>query len=144
MPAIDKLLGFHKILKYNYFPGWHQPATMFELLVNGDTWKKMSKNQQGIVEMGCKAAMLDGLALGEAIQFPEMKANLEKNGVENRYWSKEILGQFRAKWDEVAAEESAKDPEFKAIWENLSQFRKDYAVWNKWAFLPRPGTQRSE
>ncbi len=144
MPAIDKLLGFHKILKYNYFPGWHQPATMFELLVNGDTWKGMSKNQQGIIEMGCKAAMLDGLALGEASQFPHMKTNLEKNGVENRYWPKPILDQFQAKWNEVASEESAKDPEFKAIWDNLSTFRKGYAVWNKWAFLPRPGTVRQE
>lgn len=144
MPAIDKLLGFHKILKYNYFPGWHQPATMFELLVNGDTWKGMSKNQKGIVEMGCKAAMLDGLALGEASQFEHMKANVEKNGVENRYWPKPILDQFQAKWNEVAAEESAKDPEFKAIWDNLNTFRKDYAVWNKWAFLPRPGTVREK
>ncbi len=141
MPAIDKLLGFHKILKYNYFPGWHQPATAFELLINKDTWNKMSSSQQNIVEMGCKAAMLDGLALGEAIQFPAMKANLER-GVENRYWSDEMLGLFEQKWKNVVAKESAKDPEFKAIWDNLSQFRADYAVWSKWGFLPRPGTKR--
>jgi len=141
MPAIDKLLGFNKILKYNYFPGWHQPATTFELIINKDTWKKMSKSQQSIVEMGCKAAMLDGLALGEAIQFPVMKANQEK-GVENRYWSDEMLALFQEKWNGVVAKESAKDPEFKAIWDNLSQFRSDYALWSKWGFLPRPGTKR--
>ncbi len=49
-PAIDKLLGLHKIAKYNYFPGWHQQATVFELLVNKDAWGKMSKGQQAIVE----------------------------------------------------------------------------------------------
>lgn len=27
MPAIDEILGFHKIAKYNLFPGWHQPST---------------------------------------------------------------------------------------------------------------------
>ena len=43
---------------------------------------------------------------------------------------------------EVVAEESAKDPEFKRIWDNLEAFRKDYAIWSKWAFLPRPGTVR--
>lgn len=144
MPAIDKNLGFHKILKYNYFPGWHQPATVYELIINGDTWKKMSDGQQNTLEMACKAAMLDGLALGEAIQFPAMKENLEKNGVENRYWSKEMLDTFREKWAEVVEEESAKDPDFKATWENLQAFRKDYAIWNEWAFLPRPGTERVE
>ncbi|WP_321528404.1 TRAP transporter substrate-binding protein [Sedimenticola selenatireducens] len=144
MPAIDKLLGFHKILKFNYYPGWHQPATVYELLVNGDTWKGMGETQQGLLEMSCKAAMLDGLALGEAIQFPQMKENLQKNGVENRYWSPEILDAFEGKWNEVVAEESAKDPEFKAIWDNMQSFRSDYAIWNKWAFLPRPGTVREQ
>lgn len=141
MPAIDKLLGFYKILKFNYYPGWHQPATAFEVLINKDYWARMSVAQQGLMELGCKAAMLDGLALGEAIQFPEMKANQDK-GVENRYWSDEMLGQFRAKWDEVVVEESAKDPDFKRIYDNLSAFREDYKVWNTWAFLPRPGTVR--
>lgn len=142
MPAIDKLLGFQKILKFNYYPGWHQPATMFEVLINKDFWQeKMSASQQSIMEMGCKAAMLDGLALGEAIQFPVMKSNQEK-GVQNRYWSDEMLNAFRSKWDEVAAEESSKDPEFERIYNNLSAFREDYKIWNTWAFLPRPGTVR--
>ncbi len=101
----------------------------------------MDKQQQTVVEMSCKAAMLDGLAQGEAIQFPVMKENAEK-GVQNRYWSDEMLGQFSSKWDEVVAEESAKDPEFKKIYDNLKNFRSDYRVWNEWAFLPRPGTER--
>lgn len=141
MPAIDKNLGFSKILKYNYFPGWHQPATFFELVVNGDQWKEMSSGQQNQVEMACKAAMLDGLAMGEAIQFPVMKENIA-NGVENRYWSDEMLATFKTKWDEVVKEESDKDPEFKAVFENLQAFRKDYTLWNEWGFMPRPGTAR--
>jgi len=142
MPAIDKRLGFYKILKFNYYPGWHQPATAFDLIINKETWAEMTPAQQTTLELGCKAAMLDGLALGEAIQFPVMKENIEKNGVENRYWSPEMLAQFQEKWAEVVAEQSAEDPEFKAIWENLEAFRADYAIWNEWAFLPRPGTVR--
>ena len=34
MPAIDERLGLYKILKYNYYPGWHQPATLLEMIVN--------------------------------------------------------------------------------------------------------------
>jgi len=142
MPAIDERLGFHKILKYNYYPGWHQPATLLELLVNADTWAAMDAQQQGLLEMGCKAAMLDGFALGEAIQFPAMKKNLAERGVENRYWSDEMLNLFRAKWDEVVAEESASDAGFQRIYANLQAFRADYRVWSEWAFMPRPGTVR--
>ncbi|PID47779.1 MAG: C4-dicarboxylate ABC transporter [Proteobacteria bacterium] len=136
MPAIDKNLGFHKILKYNYFPGWHQPSTLFELLINGDTWKSMSKAQQNQVETACKAAILDAYAMGESMQFPVMQENIEKNGVEIRYWSDEMLKAFKEKWDEVVAEESAKDPQFKAIWDNLAKFRKGYAIWGRSGYLP--------
>lgn len=142
MPAIDEGLGLHKVLKYNYYPGWHQPATLLELLVNKATWQGMNAQQQTLLEMGCKAATLDGFALGEAIQFPVMKRNRDQRGVQNRYWSEQMLGLFRAKWDEVVTEESAKDPEFARIWTALRAFRDDYAIWSEWAFLPRPGTRR--
>ncbi len=142
MPAIDERLGFHKILKYNYFPGWHQQATLLEMIVNKDTWNGLSEQHQALLEMGCKAAMLDGFALGESIQAPAMKRNMENRGVQNRYWSDEMLSLFRETWQQVLQEELDKDPEFKAIWENLAAFRKDYAVWSEWAFMPRPGTVR--
>lgn len=43
IPLIDARLGFHQIAKYNYFPGWHQPSTLFELLINIDVWDDMSE-----------------------------------------------------------------------------------------------------
>ena len=141
MPAIDKLLGFYKILKHNYYPGWHQPSTMFDLLINKDVWNGMDAQQQAQVEISCRATMLDGMALGEAIQSQYMKINEEK-GVTNHYWSQEMLDLFKAKWNEIVAEETAKDAGFADIYDDLTAFRADYAIWNKWAFMPRPGTVR--
>ena len=39
MPAIDQKLGFNKIVKINYFPGWHQTYTSFHLVVNKEVWE---------------------------------------------------------------------------------------------------------
>ena len=138
MPAIDKLLGFQKIAKYNYFPGWHQQATTFELLINKDVWNGMSDHQKMVMEMMCKAATADAFAYTEAIQWQAMKENVEKNGVTNMYWSDEMLATFKKAWEEVAAEQSAKDPFFKKVWDDFSAFRKDYALWQSYGFLPRP------
>jgi len=140
MPAIDKLLGFPKLLKHNYYPGWHQPSTMFDLIVNGDTWAGMSEAQQATVESACKATMLDGLALGEAIQFDYMKANAE-SGVTNHYWSDEMLATFEEKWLEVVDELVADDPEFGEIYGALNEFRANYKIWQEWIYLPRPSKQ---
>ena len=135
-PAIDQRLGFHKIMKYNYFPGWHQQATIFELLVNKDAWGKMSAGQQATVENTCKASMTNAIAEGEAMQFPVM-AKAKENGVEIRYWNDTMLAAFEEKWDEVVAEKSAADPFFKKVWDDLNTFRTGYNLWESNAFLPR-------
>ena len=135
-PAIDKLLGLHKIAKYNYFPGWHQQATVFELLVNKDAWGKMSKGQQAIVENTCKASMTNAIAEGESMQF-EVMAKAKDQGVNIRYWNDEMLKTFESKWDEVVVEKTAADPFFKKVWDDLSTFRQNYDLWEANAFLPR-------
>jgi len=136
MPAIDKRIGVSKIAKFNYYPGWHQQATVFELLINKDTWKKMSETQQAVVTQLCRAATLDSLALGEAIQAPVMRENVA-NGVKNMVWSQDMLDLFESKWEEVVVEQKAKDADFAKIWADLSAFRADYAIWEAKAFLPR-------
>ncbi|HIF88432.1 MAG TPA: TRAP transporter substrate-binding protein [Candidatus Thioglobus sp.] len=143
MPAIDKLLGFPKLLKHNYYPGWHQPSTMFDIIINGDTWAGMSASQQSVVETACKATMLDGMALGEAIQFDYMIANVEESGVTNHYWSDEMLATFEEKWLEVVDELTAEDPEFGEIYGALNEFRANYKYWQEWIYLPRPSKQGS-
>jgi TRAP-type mannitol/chloroaromatic compound transport system substrate-binding protein len=137
MPAIDERLGFYKIAKHNYFPGWHQQATVFELLINGDTWSKLSKAQKAQLETVCQASMADSFAEGEAIQFAAMRRNVEEREVQNHYWSPEMLALFRQAWDEVVAEEIARDAQFKKVWEDLSEFREGYALWSSHGFLPR-------
>jgi TRAP-type mannitol/chloroaromatic compound transport system substrate-binding protein len=137
MPAIDARLGFYKVVKNNYFPGWHQQATLFELLINKDVWNGMNESQQMIVEMMCRAATADSFAYTEAIQAEVMKTNVKDRGVHIRYWSDEMLSAFNGAWEEVAAELAASSPMFKEAYADLSAFRETYNLWEANAFLPR-------
>lgn len=137
MPAIDARLGFHKLVKYNYFPGWHQQATVFELLINKAVWEKASDQHKAIIENACKASMTDSFAEGEAIQHDVMKDNVENKGVIMKQWSPEMLDIFRATWAEVAAEEAGKDAFFKTVLDDMTAFRDGYSIWKENAFLPR-------
>ncbi len=137
MPAIDRKLGFYKLVKYNYFPGWHQQATTFELLINKDEYNKMHESQQMFLDIICKATTANSFAEGEAIQFTVMKENVEKDGVQIRYWSDEMLELFQQTWNEVAKEQAANDKFFKKVWDDLSEFRANYDLWEANAFLPR-------
>jgi TRAP-type mannitol/chloroaromatic compound transport system substrate-binding protein len=138
MPAIDARLGFYKVVKHNYFPGWHQQATLFELLINKDVWNGLSDQQKMIIEMMCAAATADSFAYTEAIQGQVIKENVEQRGVTLHYWSDDMLDAFKKAWQEVATELSAQSPMFKEAWDDLSAFRANYSFWQSYGFLPRP------
>ena len=137
MPAIDRRLGFAKLVKYNYFPGWHQQATMFEVLINKDVWNDLDPLLQFQIEVACKAQMSESFAEGEAIQFDAMMANVNEQGVSLMIWSDEMLNAFRDAWNEVVEEEVANDEFFAKVYGDLNGFREKYQIWKQHAFLPR-------
>ena len=138
MPRIDARLGFYNIAKFNYFPGWHQPSTLFELLINKDRWDDLSETAQKQIEVACMANITDNYAEGEGTNFAAMQENVEKNGVTIKQWSPEMLEAFETTWAEVAGELAAEDAFFKEVWDDLQEFRANYKVWNDNIYLPRP------
>ena len=134
MPAIDLDLGFHQIAKHYYCPGWHQPASLLELIINKERWESLSARQKALIEMACGDSIRWGLTEGEAIQFGALK-ELQSLGVTLHRWSPEILAALESAWQEVVAEEAAKDADFKRVWESLSAFREDYKVWREYGYL---------
>lgn len=130
MPSVDLQLGFHQVAKHYYFPGWHQPATLYEIIINMDKWKALSKTQQAQVEIMCGDNVRQAIAEGEARQAVALKAITAK-GVMTHEWSPEIIDAFRQAWDQVVIEESEKYPEFKKVYDHYAAFRKEYKVWDQ-------------
>lgn len=137
LPTIDQKLGFHSIVKYNYFPGWHQQSTIVEMLVNKDVWNGLVAAQQTLLELACAEGVVQSVAEGEGTQFQAMRDNESKYGVNNMTWSQAMLDLFRTTWDQVAAEQCENDAFFREVYEDLKAFRKNYDLWETSAFLPR-------
>ncbi len=138
MPLIDARLGFYNIAKFNYFPGWHQPATMFELLVNKDVWEGLDEVSQEQIKIACLANITTNYAEGEAKNFGAMIENSTQHGVTIKIWPDEMLAQFETAWNEVAAGLAASDPFFNEVWTDLQEFREGYKTWNNSIYLKRP------
>ena len=137
MPAIDEKLGFYRAAPYNYYPGWHQQATILELLINKTVWKSLSAADKAVLRNACKAAMLDSFARTEGMQAAAIRRNVTERNVQNRTWSPEMLAVFADSWRGVAEREAARDPFFAEVWSSLQAFRDDYRVWSELAFMPR-------
>ena len=137
MPRIDARLGFHKITKFNYFPGWHQPSTLFELLINKDVYEELTDVAKKQIKVACLASIATTLAEGEATNFDAMVDNVENHGVIIKQWDPEMLELFQTTWNEVAAEMAEEDEFFKKVWDDLQEYRKGYSIWSKNTYLPR-------
>jgi TRAP-type mannitol/chloroaromatic compound transport system substrate-binding protein len=127
-PALDLSLGLHQVAKHYYFPGWHQPASLYHLYVHKPLWDKLSDPRKKLLETICGDNITFGLAEGEALQFKAMQ-ELQQRGVTFHTWGPEFINAFRRGWDEVLAEENGKNPDFKKVYESLAAFRTNYKVW---------------
>jgi TRAP-type mannitol/chloroaromatic compound transport system substrate-binding protein len=138
-PSIDEDLGFYKIAKFNYFPGWHQQVNAYELIINKSVWEGLSRQDQAIIENASHATVLYSMSIAEATQAPAMIRNERDRGVKNLSWSPEMLALMKEKWEEVAEEKAAQDAFFNKVYRDYKKFRDEYAVWGGKAYLPRGG-----
>jgi TRAP-type mannitol/chloroaromatic compound transport system substrate-binding protein len=129
-PSVDRVLGFHEVAKFYYFPGWHQPATFYDLMMNLDRWKALSETQRFQIEMVCGDNLRQVIAEGESIQGETLEF-FKSKGVQIRRWPPEMLEQYRKAWHEVAADYSAKNETFKAAWSSQQKFRDNYKTWRE-------------
>jgi TRAP-type mannitol/chloroaromatic compound transport system substrate-binding protein len=129
MPNMDIDLGFYQVAKFNYYPGWHQQSSIGELLMNKAAFEGLSDQNQAILEASCGWNIYVNYAETEAKNPAAMNKMLEEYGVTNVRWDDEELAAFETAWNEVLAEQSAQDEDFKQIAESYAAFRKVYKTW---------------
>lgn len=135
MPAIDQVLGFDQVVKFNLFPGWHQQFTAQYMLINNDEWEKTTDAQKALVEASCTAATMRALSEGEYLNGAVLQGFQEK-GVTASQIPEEVLIELKAVTDEVLAEEAANDEDFARVYESQQEFLESYKVWDTRAYLP--------
>lgn len=136
LPIVDQSLGFNRVAGFNYYPGWHQPATGMHLVVNLKLWRSLSDAQQATLEMACTAGVTRNLARSEALQG-KVIAEFPANGVSAESLPEPILRELHSVAMAVLDEEAAKDPMFAKILAAQRRFRATYAHWKQRAYLPR-------
>jgi TRAP-type mannitol/chloroaromatic compound transport system substrate-binding protein len=135
LPVMDQKLGFHQVAKFYYFPGWHQQATFLEFYINQKKWASLSEQHKAMIEAACGELTRDVIAEGEATQWKAMTEMRDKNGVQIKQWSPEIMAAIHKAWDDVVKEESAANPNFKKVYDSYAKFRADYAIWREHGYL---------
>ena len=136
LPIVDQQLGFDRVAKYNYYPGWHQPFTASHLIVNLTTWDSLDSNDQSLLELACTAGVIRNLSSSEGKQGAVV-ARFEETGALPRVLSLEILRELERVTKRVLEQEAERDKDFAVIYESQLEFRQNYSHWKSRAYLPR-------
>ncbi|GFO82685.1 MAG: C4-dicarboxylate ABC transporter [Methyloceanibacter sp.] len=122
-PAVDRSHGLQDAAKILYAPGWHQPATVFELLVNQDRWNALGPEHQSLIESTCGELLQRTLSESANLQASALTAFANQDHVELLSFPEDVLEALRGAWSEVAREEGVRDYLFKEVFEDIERFR---------------------
>jgi len=93
-PYNDLAFGLFRAAKYYYYPGWHEPGTGLECMINQDAWNALPADLQAIIRVACQAAVLDTLSDFTYNNGIALKALLDKHDVELRRFPDEVLNHL--------------------------------------------------
>src|SRR5439155_1461068 len=105
-PYDDEKLGFYKVAKFYYYPGWWEGGTANHLMVNTAAWEKLPKTYQAIVAAAAAYANSEEQGRYDA-RNPAALKRLIAAGTQLRPFSQPVLEACLKAANEVFAETSA-------------------------------------
>lgn len=137
-PYNDLAFGLYKAAKYYYYPGWHEPGSMLEFLINKDAFNKLPKDLQAIVTVAARAVNQDMLDEYTASNNRALVELVEKHHVDVRPFPDDVLIKLRTLSDEVLKDVAAQDPLAKKAYDSFVDFRdkvSHYHSYTEQAFI---------
>ncbi len=128
-PYNDLAFGFYKITKYYYYPGWHEPGSTIECMINKKAFNELPKDLQSIVLTACKAANLDMLSEYTARNNQALDTLINKHNVQVLPLPDPVLKKLKEISEEVVTEIAGKDPMARKIYDSYSKFKKQVLPW---------------
>lgn len=130
-PYHDYKMGFHQVAKYYYYPGWHEPGTVLEMIANKEAYDELPLELQEMVRVVALKYNQLVLAEFEAKNNMYLVKMIEEEGVKLRKFPDEVLKALKVHAATVVEELIADDLPGKKIYDSFSKFKKDIIEWNK-------------
>jgi TRAP-type mannitol/chloroaromatic compound transport system substrate-binding protein len=134
-PYDDEKLGFWKVAKHYYYPGFWEGCAGVSLYVNRDQWNGLPDAYKAVLEAACAEANQWCLSKYDA-ENPDALRRLLGNGVELRAFPRAILDAAYREAFALYGELAAQNPRFKAIYDHFMAFRDKEYTWFRVAELP--------
>ncbi|TCZ60875.1 TRAP transporter substrate-binding protein [Roseicella aquatilis] len=127
-PYDDEKLGFSRIAKFYYYPGWWEYAPSTDLMVNAREWDRLPQQYRNAMEAAGAECWHWVMARYDELNPPAMR-RLIAAGTQLRPYSREImLAAYKAS-QELYAELGEQNPRFRKVWEHWDRHRLEQVQW---------------
>jgi TRAP-type mannitol/chloroaromatic compound transport system substrate-binding protein len=130
-PYNDLAFGLYKAAKYYYYPGWHEPGTTLECMVNREALEALPGDLQDIVLNAGRVANQDMLAEYVARNNQALRTLVAEHHVDVRPLPDPVLQHLKKLSDEVVAEVAAKDALSQRVYASFQAFRQQVTAWDR-------------
>lgn len=130
-PYNDLTFGFQQTAKYYYYPGWHEPGSMLELLINKDAWDSLPKHLQVIIETASKAVNQDILDEYTARNNKALRELVDVHGVELRRLPDDVISEFKIIANEILEENASEDETVNKVYQSYLKFKNEVSEYHK-------------
>jgi TRAP-type mannitol/chloroaromatic compound transport system substrate-binding protein len=127
-PYDDLKLGFNKVAPHYAYPGWWEGGPQLELHINSKAWDGLSSEYKAIIEAASAYAHVDMQAKYDGKNAAALK-QLVAGGAKLFPFPKPLMDEAFKQAMALYAEISAKNANWKKIYADYSQFRKDANIW---------------
>jgi len=132
----DLRLGLPGVFKYHYTPGMHENNSIGEFGMHLDVWKTLNPQQQESVNSAIKDTFITWLTRWQKQNADAIEEMIKKNGTIILRTPPEILYASLKAWDEVAAENAAKNPTFKKVYDSQREYAAKVVPAKRYMFPP--------
>lgn len=128
-PHDDERLGFHKLVKNYYYPGWWEPETQLSFYVNAREWQRLPKAHQEAFASAAAEVNLKMVAKYD-VDNPRAILTLLRRGVKLQRFPQDVMLAAHKLAFELYEQEAARDPTFARLYGEWSRFRRAIQLWH--------------
>ncbi len=128
-PYNDMAFGLHKAAKYYYYPGWHEPGTTLECLVNKAAFDVLPPDLQAIVTNACLVVNGDMLWEYTARNSTALQTLRKDQHVDVREFPASVMQRLRELSEEVVREIAGKDALSGKVYDSYRNFQRAVVDW---------------
>jgi TRAP-type mannitol/chloroaromatic compound transport system substrate-binding protein len=133
-PYDDEKLGFYKVAKHYYYPGWWEGGTLLSAFVNLDKWNALPKSYKAILSNSAAYANSWMMAKYDELNPPALR-RLIAGGAQLHAFSPSIMEACYKAAQELHADISKTNPNFKRVYDSMNAFMKPGFSWHAVAEL---------